>query len=74
MPSCSATRPFDQNHALDACVTTARQRWYDGLGDYVDKGYVPEDKSGASVSKTLEYAFDDYCIAQAAQKLGRAGY
>ncbi|WP_223649682.1 GH92 family glycosyl hydrolase [Hymenobacter psoromatis] len=63
--------PFDQNHALDACVTTARQRWYDGLGDYIDKGYVPEDKSGASVSKTLEYAFDDYCIAQAAQKLGR---
>ena len=64
--------PFDQNKALDACVTTARQRWYDGLGLYIDKGYVPEDKSGASVSKTLEYAFDDYCIAQAAQKLGRA--
>ena len=63
--------PFDQNHALDACVTTARQRWYDGLGLYIDQGYVPEDKSGASVSKTLEYAFDDYCIAQAAQKLGR---
>ncbi|MGI4875665.1 MAG: GH92 family glycosyl hydrolase [Janthinobacterium lividum] len=63
--------PFDQQKALDACVTTARQRWYDGLGLYMDTGYVPEDKSGASVSKTLEYAFDDYCIAQAAQKLGR---
>ncbi|SDY05113.1 alpha-1,2-mannosidase, putative [Hymenobacter psychrophilus] len=64
--------PFDANKALDACVTTARQQWYDGLGDYIQLGYVPEDKSGSSVSKTLEYAFDDWCIAQAARTLGRA--
>ena len=64
--------PFDTFQALDACVTTARQRWYEGLGYYLDLGYVPEDKSGSSVSKTLEYAFDDWCIAQAARKLGRA--
>lgn len=63
--------PFDANKALDACVTTARQQWYDGLGHYLQLGYVPEDKSGSSVSKTLEYAYDDWCIAQAAQKLGR---
>ena len=63
--------PFDQQAALAACVTTARQRWYDNLGVYMDKGYVPSDQGGASVSKTLEYAFDDYCIAQAAQKLGQ---
>ena len=63
--------PFDANKALDACVTTARQPWYDGLGYYMQLGYVPEDKSGSSVSKTLEYAFDDWCIAQAARKLGR---
>ncbi len=61
----------DANRALDACVTTARNRWYDGLGHYVQLGYVPEDKSGSSVSKTLEYAYDDWCIAQMAQKLGR---
>ncbi|ATL46079.1 sugar hydrolase [Chitinophaga caeni] len=63
--------PFDANKALDACVTTARHRTYDGLGYYMDKGYVPEDKSGSSVSKTLEYAYDDWAIAQAAKKLGR---
>ena len=62
---------FDPNRALDACVITARNRNYDGLGDYMDKGYVPEDRSGSSVSKTLEYAYDDWCIAQMAKKLNR---
>ncbi len=32
---------------------------------------MPEDRSGSSVSQTLEYAYDDWCIAQAAKKLGR---
>lgn len=63
--------PFDANKALDACVTTASHRTYDGLGYYIDNGYVAEDKSGASVSKTLEYAYDDWCIAQMAKKLNR---
>jgi len=31
-------------------------------------GYVPEDESSASVSKTLEFAYDDWCIAQIAAK------
>ena len=34
-------------------------------------GYVPEDKNSSSVSKTLEYAYDDWAIAQAAKKLNR---
>lgn len=63
--------PFDANKALDACIVTASNRWYEGVGDYTDKGYVPEDKSGASVSKTLEYAYDDWAIAQMAKKLNR---
>ncbi|MDQ2753576.1 MAG: GH92 family glycosyl hydrolase, partial [Bacteroidota bacterium] len=63
--------PFDQNKALDACITTSNHRGYDGLSYYLDSGYVPEDKSGSSVSQTLEYAYDDWCIAQAAKKLGR---
>jgi predicted alpha-1,2-mannosidase len=57
--------------ALEACVATARNRGYEGLPWYMDMGYVPEDKSGSSVSKTLEYAYDDWCIAQMAKKLGR---
>lgn len=62
---------FDANKALDACVTTARHGTYDGLAYYMSMGYVPEDKNGSSVSKTLEYAYDDWCIAQMAKKLGR---
>ncbi|MBS0026412.1 GH92 family glycosyl hydrolase [Chitinophaga sp. 22321] len=64
--------PFDVNKALDACVTTARHRSYDGLEYYIDRGYIPEDKNGSSVSKVLEYAYDDWCIAQVAKKLGRS--
>ena len=32
---------------------------------------MPFDKERESVSKTLEYAYDDYCIAQAARALGK---
>ncbi|MET4107149.1 GH92 family glycosyl hydrolase [Hymenobacter sp. UYP22] len=64
--------PADQaQRALDACVTTAHQQRYDGINYYEQLGYVPEDKSGSSVSKTLEYAYDDWCIAQLAKKLGK---
>ncbi|UOR06108.1 GH92 family glycosyl hydrolase [Hymenobacter aerilatus] len=65
--------PADQaQRALDACVATAHQKRFDGIGYYEQLGYVPEDKSGSSVSKTLEYAFDDWCIAQLAKKLGKS--
>ena len=63
------TANFDEKGALEAC-TNCKTRYYDGIGSYIDLGYVAEDKSGASVSKTLEYAYDDYCIAQIAKKLG----
>ncbi|MBX7171967.1 MAG: GH92 family glycosyl hydrolase [Pyrinomonadaceae bacterium] len=57
--------------ALAASVQTARTKYYDGLEFYMKLGYVPEDKNGTSVSKTLEYAYDDWAIAQAAKKLGK---
>lgn len=60
---------FDAKHALDACVATARHRGFEGLGEYMDLGYVPEDRSGSSVSKTLEYAYDDWCIAGMAERM-----
>lgn len=62
---------YDAMQALEACAHTARYKKYDGLEYYMEQGYVPEDKNGSSVSKTLEYAYDDWCIAQVAQKLGR---
>jgi len=62
---------FDPEKALQACVNTAKVPYYDGLEYYMKMGYVPEDKNGSSVSKTLEYAYDDWAIAQAAKKLGK---
>lgn len=61
----------DPNEALNACVTTAKHRDYEGIGSYMDLGFIPAEKSGISVSNTLEYAYDDWCIAQLAKKLNR---
>lgn len=55
--------------ALNACVATATHRSYEGIGQYIDKGYVPSDQNRTAVSNTLEYAYDDWCIAQLAKKL-----
>ncbi|HEY8559151.1 MAG TPA: GH92 family glycosyl hydrolase [Pyrinomonadaceae bacterium] len=62
---------IDAEKALDAMARTARTGYYDGLEYYMKIGYVPEDKNSSSVSKTLEYAYDDWCIAQVAKKLGK---
>ena len=60
----------DAHAALEACVATANQRRYEGIGAYIDKGYIPDETNGTSVSNTLEYAYDDWCIAQLAKHLG----
>ncbi len=60
----------DAHRALAACVATAKKRSYEGIGYYMDLGYIPQDKNSNSVSSTLEYAYDDWCIAQLAKKLG----
>ncbi len=62
---------INPDRALDACIATSKTKNYDGLDYYMKMGYVPEDKNGSSVSKTLEYAYDDWCIAQMAKKLNR---
>ena len=68
---------FDAQKALDACVATANIDEYRGIGLYKKLGFVPYnvvDKYNSenwSLSRTLEYAFDDYCIAVMADKMGR---
>lgn len=42
-----------------------------GLSWFRQLGYVPEDKTAESVSRTLEYALDDYCVAQMAKAMGK---
>lgn len=60
---------FDKKLALTACLKTSTKGYFDGLDYYTKMDYVPEDKSGASVSKTLEYAYNDWCIAQVAESV-----
>lgn len=45
----------------------------DGLNDYDTLGYVPADRFAKSAACTLDYAFNDFCIAQVAQYLGETG-
>ena len=62
---------IDAEKALDICVATARKGDYRQLDKYMELGYVPSGNKDWSMSKTMEYAFDDYCIALLAQKLGK---
>ena len=68
---------FDAEKALEACVATANIDEYRGIGSYKKNGYVPynvADKYNSenwSLSRTLEYAFDDFCIAEMAKKMGK---
>jgi predicted alpha-1,2-mannosidase len=63
-------RGYDGNAALDAMVRTANLDHF-GLGDYRRQGFVSADATAESVSRTLEYAYDDACIARMADDLGR---
>jgi predicted alpha-1,2-mannosidase len=40
-----------------------------GLKYYKQIGYLPCDRQGESVSKTLEYCYDDWCISQVAKAM-----
>lgn len=56
--------------ALEAMVHSAMQTTHGGIGYYRQLGYLPSDKENNAVSKALEYAYDDWCIAQMAKRLG----
>ena len=68
---------FDAEKALEACVATANCDEYRGIGFYKKNGYVPYDVADPynadnwAMSRTLEYAYDDYCIARMAETMGR---
>src|ERR1017187_7735138 len=62
---------FNAERAYDAIKTTAMNPDYDSVATYAKLGWVPFDKENENVSKTLEYAYDDYCIAQMAKALGK---
>lgn len=63
-------RGFDADLALEAMVASAMadDRC---LNAYRSRGYISSEDCAESVSKTLEYAYDDWCIARMARAMGR---
>ncbi|MCV6628493.1 MAG: GH92 family glycosyl hydrolase [Flavobacteriaceae bacterium] len=63
-------RAYDVNLAYEASKHSAMQDHL-GLDLYKRYGYIPAELESESVSKTLEYAYDDWAIAQMAKGLGK---
>jgi predicted alpha-1,2-mannosidase len=61
---------FDYEKAFEASKASA-MRDVLGLDAYKKNGFISMDDEHESVSKTLEYAYDDWCIAQMAQLLNK---
>jgi len=67
----NGVKGVDWEKALEACVKSATHSEYDATSEFEKLGYVPYEIENESVSKTLEYAYDDYCIARLAKALGK---
>ena len=63
-------RGFDLALALEAMKHSAELNQA-GLKAYANHGYIGMEEEKESLSKTLEYAYDDWCIAEMARLLGR---
>jgi predicted alpha-1,2-mannosidase len=63
-------RGFDAERALAAMRHSAGLDHF-GLKAYRQSGFIPSEAESESVSKTLEYAYDDWCIAQLAEAVGK---
>ena len=63
-------RNYDVNKAFEAMKHSATRDKL-GLDSYKKYGFIPVEKESESVSKTLEYAYDDWTIAQMAKSLGK---
>ncbi len=60
---------FNLEEAFEAMKKSAMTGDRYGLGAYMEDGFLSMEVENESVSKTLEYAYDDFCIAQMAQLL-----
>ncbi|MCC6251864.1 MAG: GH92 family glycosyl hydrolase [Bacteroidia bacterium] len=64
---------FNIEKAFEAMKKSAESKQRFGLGAYIKNGALSIEDESESVSKTLEYAYDDWCIAQVAKYLNRQG-
>lgn len=61
---------IDPEAAYQAMKVSAMQDSFQ-VDVYKEKGYVPYGRASWNVSLTMEYAYDDWCIAQVANYLGK---
>ena len=59
---------YTPKQMLDAMVATSNRD--EAQRSYAEQGYLSSELDNESVSKTLEYAYDDWCIAQMAEIAG----
>ena len=61
---------FDAEEAFEAMIKSSMQN-FRGLRHYREFGFIPSDQENESVSKALEYAYDDWSIAAMAREMGK---
>ncbi len=59
-------RDFDSGLALEAM-----KKRVDGIPYFNDLGFIPADKTGGSVSMTMEYAYNEWAVAHMAKLLNK---
>ncbi len=62
-------RSFDAEKAMEAMLHSATRDHF-GLDVYRKHGHIPGDMEHESISKTLEYAYNDWNIAMMAKEMG----
>lgn len=60
-----------KKNAMDTPPANHPSRGRAGLEYYKEYGYIPYNKLRESVSRTLEYAYNDWCVAEFALALGK---
>lgn len=69
---------FDYEKAFEAVCKNAEvpsdkpKNYGRYLGDYLELGYITSSSTNGASSKTLEYAYNDFCIAKIAEELGHS--
>ena len=61
---------YNEDLALDAMIHSATADRL-GIQEYIENGFLSTAQEAESVSKSLEYAYDDWTIAKMAEKMGR---
>jgi predicted alpha-1,2-mannosidase len=65
-------KDFDTEYAFKAMIKSASSKNRFGLGQYMENHFLDITDESESVSKTLEYSYDDWCISRYAAHTGHA--